>query len=77
MLLGQHFLDTGYVNADVLATSQQRFGALVISPTHPDVNRREKTKKARISRYHLRKADRALRKAVGPPFSIWLIQASR
>ena len=48
MLPGQHFLDTGYVNADVLATSQQRFGALVISPTHPDVNRREKTKKARI-----------------------------
>jgi len=37
MLPGQHFLDTGYVNADVLATSQERFGIEVISPTHPDV----------------------------------------
>ena len=37
MLPGQHLLDTGYVNADVLATSQQRFGIEVISPTHPDV----------------------------------------
>jgi len=37
LLPGQHLLDTGYVNADVLANSQQRFGIEVISPTHPDV----------------------------------------
>jgi transposase len=37
LLPGQHLLDTGYVNADVLAKSQQRFGIEVISPTHPDV----------------------------------------
>jgi len=37
MLPSQHLLDTGYVNADVLAKSQQRFGIEVISPTHPDV----------------------------------------
>ncbi len=37
MLPSHHLLDTGYVNADVLAKSQQRFGIEVISPTHPDV----------------------------------------
>jgi len=37
MLPSQHLLDTGYINADVLVKSQQRFGIKVISPTHPDV----------------------------------------
>jgi transposase len=37
MLPSQHLLDTGYVNADVFASSQHRFGIEVISPTHPDV----------------------------------------
>jgi transposase len=37
LLPSQHLLDTGYVNADVLVSSQQRFGIEVVSPTHPDV----------------------------------------
>jgi transposase len=37
MLPSQHLLDTGYVNADVLVSSQQRFRIEVVSPTHPDV----------------------------------------
>jgi transposase len=36
LLPSQHFLDTGYVNAEVLASSQQRFGIDVVGPTHPD-----------------------------------------
>ncbi len=37
MLPSQHLLDTGYINADVLASSQHRFGIEVVSPAHPDV----------------------------------------
>ena len=37
MLPSQHLLDTGYVYADVLVSSEQRFGIEVVSPTHPDV----------------------------------------
>ncbi len=36
LLPSQQFMDTGYVNAEVLASSQQRFGIDVVSPTHPD-----------------------------------------
>lgn len=36
-LPGQHLLDAGYINADVLAQAEPRFGIQVISPTHPDV----------------------------------------
>ncbi len=37
LLPSQHWLDAGYVTADVLVRSQQRFGVAVISPVHPDV----------------------------------------
>jgi transposase len=45
MLPSQHLLDTGYVNADVLVSSQQRFGIEVVSPTHPDVKWQANTDK--------------------------------
>jgi transposase len=45
MLPSQHLLDTGYVNADVLVSSQQRFGIEVVSPTHPDVQWQANTDK--------------------------------
>lgn len=35
----QHLLDAGYINADVLAQAEPRFGIQVISPTHLDVKR--------------------------------------
>lgn len=37
LLPNQQWLDAGYITADVLVKSQQRFGIEVISPTHPDV----------------------------------------
>ncbi|GHO88548.1 hypothetical protein KSZ_65540 [Dictyobacter formicarum] len=33
----QHLLDAGYINADVLADAESRFGIEIISPAHPDV----------------------------------------
>jgi transposase len=36
LLPSQQFMDAGYVNAEVLATSHRRFGIDVVSPTHPD-----------------------------------------
>ena len=37
LLPSPQWLDAGYVTADVLVSSQQRFGVAVISPVHPDV----------------------------------------
>ena len=45
MLPSQHLLDTGYVNADVLVSSQERFDTEVVGPTHPDVKWQAKTDK--------------------------------
>ena len=45
-LPGQHLLDAGYINADVLAQAEPRFGMQVISPTHPDVKWQATTEEA-------------------------------
>ena len=37
LLPSQHFMDAGYVNADVLVSSHEQFGIDVVSPMHPDV----------------------------------------
>lgn len=37
LLPREHFLDAGYVSANVLATSQERFGVRIIGPTHINV----------------------------------------
>lgn len=36
LLPSQQFMDTGYVNAEVLVRSQEHFGIDVVSPAHPD-----------------------------------------
>jgi Transposase DDE domain len=36
LLPSQQFMDAGYVNAEVLAKSYERFGIDVVSPAHPD-----------------------------------------
>jgi transposase len=36
LLPSQQFMDTGYVNAEVLASSHEQFGIDVVSPAHPD-----------------------------------------
>ena len=33
----QHLLDTGSINADVLADAKASFGMEIMSPAHPDV----------------------------------------
>jgi len=42
----QHLLDSGYITAHVLATSQSRFGIEVIGPGRPDVKWQANTAKA-------------------------------
>lgn len=38
-LLASHLVDTGYLDAELLVSSQQQYGVDLLGPARPDVNR--------------------------------------